>query len=327
MERTAPEIRRATTDDAASIAALTGRCYGTSYLQKEFLDAEFLTSRIRDESLAWIVADDPADGVVGQACLERLPNGRSALYNRVVVDVAHRGRGIMNAMGAELLDRLAPALGLDVAIGTPVTSHVFAQRNFRSLGMTPLGLLLGVYPRTTLAGIGEASAPMSVFPCARAIHLRGPRPLGLAGAPRERAESILSAFGLGVATAADGPPLGWSCRRAVPIGLLHAEIAPGADRPLSLDSIEGEAARIGPRLFWVDVPAARIEAADLVHELRGRGFGFAAFLPGAGHDGGDVYRLQRVAEPIDPDAIALLPELEPLRDEILAEVLEPAGAS
>lgn len=266
----------------------------------------------------------------------------------------------MRAMAERLLGDVAPACGARWLIASPVTNHDWAQRSCRTLGFSPLGLLLGVYPAsTTMDGIGRATQPVSV--ALRGLRLeRGaarPRALGLEGEDARRAREVLAGLGVparGGAAALDDGPLAVDLLEDPAIGLAHLRLVrasapaagrdadaasrsslaspPGARREgveaLLDDALLGRLGLPGRRLVWVDVPAEHAAAGDVARRLRARGFGWAAYLPGAGRDGEDVARLQRYQDgwPLCRDEVRVTDDAARLADDVLADAASHGAA-
>jgi hypothetical protein len=322
-------IRTATPEDAPAITALVRRCYGDGYRVRAMLEPERLARTIASGAEVYALAH-AGDVHVGQAGLVREGAGRRWDYCRGVVDVAHRKSGLLTALGGHLLDVVAPRAGAEVVVGIPVTSHPFTQASCRSLGMVPLGLLLGVYPDYAAAGIGRDPQPTSIVLVGRRIGLARPRAVRLEGDDGVRVRAALAALEIDVVDAprAAGAPLGWSLEEEAEIGLAHVRVGPGLRGRLADLDLEALAAAEGRRLLWLDLPIDHPRAPALAERARAAGLGHGGLLPCSGSDGGDVLRLQRYLDPapLAPEAVRVLPELEPLRDAVVAECLNTLAA-
>ncbi|MCO5172206.1 MAG: hypothetical protein M9894_38405 [Planctomycetes bacterium] len=320
----ATHVRLATPLDAPALVALVRRCYGDAYRVGAMLDAAALAAAIAAGREVYALAFDAAGEHVGQAGLVRVAGGRRWDYCRGVVDVRHRRSGVLTQLGAFLLDEVAPALGAEVVVGIPVTSHPFTQASCRAVDMVPLGLLLGVYPGYDAAGIGRDPQPTSIVLMGRRTAPAPARTVSLPDLDGARARAALAALGIDVAVArSDRRRLGWSARREREIGLVHVTVGPAQPAPLRALDLEGLAREPGCRLLWLDLPIDHADSARLVARARGAGLGHAGLLPCSGDHGADVLRLQRYLDPapLTREGVRVLPELEALRDAVVAECL------
>jgi amino-acid N-acetyltransferase len=93
------------------------------------------TLGVADHLRGFVVVEE--DGrVVGAAGAEVY--GRHALLRSVVVDPAHRGRGIAGRMVGRVLERLAAGGAEDVYLLTTTAADYFHRRGFRPVGRAAL---------------------------------------------------------------------------------------------------------------------------------------------------------------------------------------------
>ncbi|MGE0709802.1 MAG: GNAT family N-acetyltransferase [Planctomycetota bacterium] len=315
-------MRLAGPSDAGRIVETILRCYGETYVEFEALDVPRLRHRLLRRETTYALAEE-GGRIVGQVALERLNPGLFA-HCRAVVDLEHRGRGLMSAMSAPLLDGVARELDAKLILGSSVTHHVLTQRYNLGAGFQPLGLLLGIYPGIRALGVPAAEQAVSgVQMGLRRCFRWSTREVALPRHHAARASKVLAALGIPCRRprrrARVTAPLGLEVERHLPSGRAQLRFsAAGRERTAPARALEQELAR-GAQVLWADVPLAHPNAPALVLELEGLGLGYGAVVPLAGLAGEDVLRLQRCERPVSRDSIQVLPELEGLRDDVLAE--------
>lgn len=313
-------LRLASPDDAPALIASITRCYGDSYLQPTALSVHGLAAELEQGQVVYALATVESN-LVGQVALERLHSRGLYHHCRAVVTPEWRGRGLLRQLSALLLGEGALPEDARLVLGTSVTSHRFTQRYNLRAGFSPLGLLLGLHPDQTLAGLETSSqagsAVMMGLPTTttwrpRTLALRGPA-LSLAtlvcrrlGIPyREAAPETLSQEAL------------WTQWREGPGGLWHLRYGKA---PESYGGPPADAA-----LEWVDLPAEHSSTPALLERWEGAGLSVAAYLPLGGPSGEDVIRLQRCRRPLQLEPIHVMEELRPLRDWIFSLHATPEG--
>jgi N-acetylglutamate synthase-like GNAT family acetyltransferase len=325
-------IRFATPDDAPAVSKLIRKCYGDTYITPSLLDARVLREAIQDGSLTFALAETPEGAHIGQVGLSRIGSAGLYEFGKAIVQDDWRGLGLAGRMSQALLAERIPALGARFVMGRCVTSHTFVQRQARSDGLVPIGLLLGACPKEfEPSGFGPPEQPTSFLICVRRIEpAPRPRRLTLRGRDLNRALESLAALGVPAEWSRTGDPsapLSATIERDPDLGLVHLRFTSGGPRRrLGPSFVEGAAAA-GARLLWADVPVESGGAPDVVAQLRDLGFSYASYLPIAGPKGEDVLRLQRYLDPhpLSLDAIHVLDEAMEIRDSLYAEaVLEEA---
>jgi hypothetical protein len=324
-------VRLALPEDAASIAGNVKACYGPTHPVPACSTPRLVARAIAERRVVYALAVDPTGEVVGQAALDPADSPGLVELGRAIVRDAWRDAGVFSLLGRKLLAEAVPALGARFVLGRVVTSHTMAQRFGRPNGLVTVGLLLGMFPAGIRAsGIAPTREPISAVLHARYVGaVPAPRRLTLEGLDRELAERALEALGVGTTRGPRAPasPLGVRVTRDDHFGVVRLRLAPGGETPLSADLV-AHLESAPARLLWADVPAEHPDAARAAEALRELGFGFAAYVPGAGVSGEDVLRLQRYlgSVPLDPDAVHVLEDAEPFKEAVFAQVqrLEPA---
>jgi len=310
-------VRLAEPRDAESLVRLIERCYQGTYIDADALDATVVAERIRAGRVVFAITESPAGEALGAGALD-VVNPWTAVFGRCVVDVEHRGRGMLTAIGRLLVHQVGPERGLRYMHSSAVANHAFAQRHGVTLGGTASGLLLGRYPdETRMRGIEALPQPVSA---AQLVFGHDPDPecrrLGLRGADLRRARRVLDAFEIPSLQRRGRSPgqSAWRLEEHLAEGLAHFVPEDGGGE---LDF----AACFDARLVWVDVPSTDLDAQEQLDALRASGFCFGAYLLGMGPAGQDVVRMQRYqgATPIREGALVLVEEFGETFRDVLAD--------
>ena len=162
-------IRRLEPDDASSLVRCFERCYGKTYPNGDFYDAQQLRDRIETGTLRSVVAIDSTGEVVGHTGLTvrqpapteiareaQLRQARAAIAGNTVVDPDFRGRGVLRNLGTALQE-LTLSDGFVGYVHYPTTAHTIMQRRSVERNGVETGLLLAYIPDTT--NYGELAEP------------------------------------------------------------------------------------------------------------------------------------------------------------------------
>jgi len=310
------DIRLLTAADAAQLVRCFERCYGETYPNESFYDAQIISDRVARGALKSVVAVAGDGTVVGHTGLTvRDPAASVTEAGNTVVDPQWRGEGILARMGSALAD-LCRQSGFVGYVHYPTTAHTVMQKRSVGNGGTETGVMLGYVPAETDyrqfdRRPGRIAATIVYQPFAPAPPLRIYVPdryamllgrlYGQLGLRRERLSStaLLSPTSVAARTHLQ--------RR----GLTHIHVEQvGADLGTvvrqMLDANDGEVAH-------VDLPLDEPGVDRAVSELAQLGFTYCGLLPGFGRS--DVLRLQRLRdqppavfdpELANPDARSLL---------------------
>lgn len=147
-------IRPMNPEEAIQVAQLFWAAYGYSYKNEDFYRPEGLIHLIGTGRVISYVAVAEKGEVVGHGGLLRhgpVPMAEEAL---LVVDPAHRSRGIMEMIHDALLKK-AVKMELNGVSVDPVTSHIISQRKIIKLGGRPCGIDLGACPPRIFKGLAN----------------------------------------------------------------------------------------------------------------------------------------------------------------------------
>jgi len=319
----APQLRLASPDDAPALIRSIRHCYGASYLHSGALSAPALAADIEAGRLVYALALVDSQ-LVGQVALERVHDCGLFHHCRAVVAPEWRGRGLLRALSVLLLGEEALPPTARLVLGTSVTSHRFTQRYNLRAGFSPLGLLLGLHPNQTLAGLpATAQAGSAVLMALPTTTDWRPRALALHGPARSLAIQVCRRLGIPFSEDLAAPeslaqgPL-WTQWEEGPGGLWHLRYG---NAPESYGGPPADAA-----LEWVDLPAEHSSTPALLERWEGAGLSVAAYLPLGGSSGEDIIRLQRCRRPLELESIQVMEELRPLRDWIFSLHTTPQEA-
>jgi anti-sigma regulatory factor (Ser/Thr protein kinase)/GNAT superfamily N-acetyltransferase len=304
------EIRPLRSEDVIQVSKLFWLAYGYSY-KKEFYRPEDLIQLVESGRMISYVAVAENGEVVGHAGLLRSEPVPMAENASLAVAPAHRGHGIMKALGAALEAR-ALEMGLLGISATPATSHDISQKGFMRLGYMPCGLELAAFvPVQFKALTKEDSMPQreSFMHCFK--YISSPPPAVAHVPPRHRAmvariyENLGQHCRLGDPAPSNSPgDYRISFNRYFRKGLIRVISADLGQWPVflraALDLEEfGEA-----EVVHLDLPLAQPASALICDLAELAGFFFSCVLPCEAQDG-DNLRLQRLAVPLDMDRLCI----------------------
>lgn len=294
-------VRRLQPEDAPGVARLTYQVYGYDYQHEELYFPERLAAMNRSGLLYSMVALDAAEEVVGHYALELVPGRVVAEAGEALVSPAHRGRKLMERMGAQL-EADAPSLGLKAIFSEAVTLHPYSQKAAEGFGRTPCGLTLNVIPH-------EGGRTTCVF---YFQHLARPEPREVYLPARYR-ELCLGLYGRLNDPARAGSP----GRLEDEHGALLVELQPDYQygNIRVTHPARDSAAQVAQALqdlrelgqvpsVYLELPLSHPGTPQLAEEVRPLGFIFSALTPLFAPEG-DMLRLQWLAEPIEPERIHL----------------------
>ena len=121
------DVRLVAPEESSLLIGLIRRCYGESYIDPSFYDAEVVTERLASGRLHSIGAFMEAGTLVGHMGITLRPHGGiTADAGMTLVDPAFRGLGIARRVAGGLAKQ-AIALGLVGVHDYPVTVHAATQ--------------------------------------------------------------------------------------------------------------------------------------------------------------------------------------------------------
>jgi anti-sigma regulatory factor (Ser/Thr protein kinase)/GNAT superfamily N-acetyltransferase len=305
------EVRPMRPDDAVQVTRLFWMTYGYSYKNENFYRPEGLLHLIDSGRVASTVAVAENGEVVGHVGLLRAETAPIAEAALLVVSPAHRGRGIMEALG-RFSEESALRMGLLGISADPVTSHAVSQREAIRGGWRPCGLELAACPPRLFKALKiEGGGPQreSYLHCFR--YLDSPPALDVHVPARHR-EMISAIY--------DG--LQQPCTLGEPApAALHGEYRIGFDRtllkavirvirsdqrqwPVLLRAAVDLLDYAGAEVVDLDLPLAQPATALLCELAETAGFFFVGVRPGEAEDG-DSLRLQRLNCPFDSSRLSI----------------------
>jgi hypothetical protein len=304
------EIRGLNEDDVPALIACVRRCYGESYTEPEFYDADHLRRELRAGRLLCVAAF-VGERVVGHIGT-RVPVAGDAIADTIagIVDPDYRGMGLTVRIGAHMVAGYAE-LGIVGTRHLATGAHIRTQRPIVSSGGVATGVLLGHVPvGTDYRGIEHrfAVARIGVVVYFQSYHhgRLGALDVFLPDRYADRVTDLYERLAIERRHLPTGPSRPWvgSAHHDALRGIssLRFGVLAGADAPAAIDLIDKELPRCQP-VAYADVPIADPRAPELIDLLHARGFFFGALLPGTAVS--EAIRLQRLTNaPIAPDAIA-----------------------
>lgn len=326
LEREKLELRNLLPEEATALVACLRRCYGESYVDPTLYDADGLERSMRAGLLHPLVAINENGEVVGHMSLTlRRAGDLTADAGTTLVDPRYRGLKIATAV-SRLLGRRAQELGLVGAHDYPVTVHAATQKLGAGFG-TDTGLLLDNMPAEVRfeqmdTEPGRSASLIRYLPFSAAP----PRDVFVAQRYRERLSELYARMRL-TRRLLDGEPL----RDAADIvarfdtnrAILRIEVrAAGSDLDERVERATLE--HSSAHAVQIDLCLCDARAAAATDALREHGFFYGGLLPE--YRDGDVFRLQRLAEPSTANVPVLsTPDQRELAAFVLAEATAAAG--
>jgi anti-sigma regulatory factor (Ser/Thr protein kinase)/GNAT superfamily N-acetyltransferase len=293
-------------EDAIQVARIFWMAYGYSYKNENFYRPEGLLHLVGSGRLISTVALAENGEVVGHVGLLRSETAPIAEAALLVVSPAHRGRGIMEALG-KFNEEKACQMGLVGLSVNPVTSHMMSQREAIREGYSPCGFEFAACPPRLFKGLSIEGAPPqreSYLHCFR--YLEPPEPV-VAHVPAHHREIVSRIYdGLRQPCALADPAPGVSSgeyRINFDKTLLKAVIrvirSDERQWPELLRAADDLAEYAGAEVVNLDLPLAQPATSPLCDCAEKAGFMFAGVRPKEADDG-DCLRLQRLTGYFDP---------------------------
>jgi anti-sigma regulatory factor (Ser/Thr protein kinase)/GNAT superfamily N-acetyltransferase len=308
------EIRSMKPEEAIQVARIFWLAYGYSYKNENFYRPEGLLHLVGSGRLVSTVAVTEIGEVVGHVGILRPTPAPMAEAALLVINPAHRGRGLMDAL-SRANEARALEMGLLGMSIDPVTSHAISQRDVMRLGGCPCGLDLAASPPRLFKALDpEAASPQreSCLHCFR--YFDAPPPVKAHVPPRHR--EIISRIYDGLAqpcTFGDPAPAAAPGEyridfdKAVLKGIIRVARADDRQWPELLRAADDLAEYAGAEVVNLDLPIAQPAAALLCERAEEAGFFFSGIRPREAPDG-DSLRLQRLHCPFDPDRLQFFDE-------------------
>jgi len=321
-------IRKLEADDASSLVRCVVRCYGDSYPERAFYDADEIRSLLSRELLHSAVAVDRQGEVVAHLGLVLERRGaRTGDMVLGIVDSQFRGRQLIIQTGVCLAQEFAQ-LGLIGLYQFATTAHAISQRLVLATSSIETGVLLGYLPEAT-SSMQRPKDPLGWRIPSIMLYLPlGEAPARRACVPRRYREvvsGIYSRIGLerqlveADAELPDAPTrLRLVLETARSLARIEVERA-GRDLASEVGKLLREIASSDAQIAHLDLRLSDPSTPKSVELLRELGFFFGGILPELRD--GDVLRLQSTREePRDRGVIEVFSEVgERLLDFVLSD--------
>jgi len=340
------EIRRLEPEDAPALVRCVRRCYGGTYLHRDFYDPEAIRSLLQRGLLHSGIALDETGEVVAHLgmLLERVGD-RTADMVLGIVDPQYRGQQLILRTGAVVAPEFE-RLGLIGVYQYATTAHEVSQKLTLATRSVETGMLLGFLPEATTSMQTSSAPPSWRLPAIMLYLPLATAPARTAHVPqryREVVSDIHARVGLerrlvdGCADLPRRPARLRSmldtprARVRIAVAAVGAGLVPEVARRLR------DPATRSMQIAQLDLPLSDPGTPAAVEALRELGFFFGGVLPEFCE--GDVLRLQSVpSQQVDSTAIALVSQVgKRLLDFVLAdreqlelrdcELSDPAGPS
>ncbi|NPU84923.1 MAG: GNAT family N-acetyltransferase [Syntrophaceae bacterium] len=308
------EIRTMKPGEAIQVARIFWLAYGYSYKNENFYRPEGLLYLVGSGRLTSTVAVTENGEVVGHAGILRPTPAPMAEAALLVINPAHRGRGLMGAL-SRANEARALEMGLLGMSVDPVTSHAISQRDVMRLGGRPCGLDLAASPPRLFKALGSETAPPQRESCLHCFrYFDSPPPVKVHVPPRHR--EIVTRIYEGLAQACTfGDPAPASASgeyridfdKTVLKGIIRVVRADERQWPELLRAADDLAEYAGAEVVNLDLPLEQPAAALLCERAEEAGFFFSGLRPREAPDG-DSLRLQRLHCPFDPDRLQFFDE-------------------
>jgi anti-sigma regulatory factor (Ser/Thr protein kinase)/GNAT superfamily N-acetyltransferase len=308
------EIRPLRFEDAVQIPRLFWLSYGYTYKIQDFYRPEGLLHWAASGRVTSFVAVAESGEVVGHAGMLRygpLPIAEMAL---LVVDPAHRGRGLMGALH-DALEKRAGEMGLRGVCFDAITSHAISQWDVVRFGGKICDLELSAGPPHVFRALVDNQSRHQRESCLHCFKYLSPPPEAVVHAPPHHREMISRIYGNLEQSWRPGDA--GTSRRA---GDFHVHfdgtMLKGVITVVSADESRWpEISRVtrdlikyaGTEVVYLDLPLAQPVSVKLCEEAEKEGYFFAGVRPLEAADG-DNLRLQCLAAPLDMTRLCIGPE-------------------
>lgn len=327
--------------DGIGIARTIYETYGRDYPNPDVYDPVRIDELNSTGRLVSVVCESPSGAMAGTYALERPGLERIGEAGQAVIDPAHRGRGLMRPMRAEI-ERIGQRLGLHGIFSQPTARHPLSQRMNLKFGSTPSALCLGTTPasaafRAGVAGgtdegkdAGRHSCLLYWHPLREEAPIRAFVPDPLA----ELVDALYAARGRD-ATVETSETSATPTRRSIctthydavrGVARIAADACDSTTTMQIRSAIQAISTVPGAATIFVDLPIDDPGTARVGSDLLGEGLRPAGIGPGfqtlGASDGPveDVLRLQSSIAPVDLDGLVVEGELG---ERLRAMVLDP----
>jgi hypothetical protein len=294
-------VRRFRPADAPGITRLVESIYQHTYYPRELYLPDEIVRLNAEGRLISAVALDAAGEVIGHYALERPHLEPVAEASDAIVACTCRHNHLMERMRL-LLRQEAIQLGLTGLVGYPVTNHLFSQKAEEHFGAHPVGVGLGLWPRS-FHNMPEALPQRMSF----VIYFKYLRPAGqvvhVATRHGELLSRICRQYDVPVRVCDAAPPAGpgevtLHHEPEVQTGTIRVHRAGDDTAAMIREAREKLCDGFGARALTLELPLAQPATAAVCAAAEAEGFFFSALGP-AFADDGDALLLQWLAEDVD----------------------------
>jgi serine/threonine-protein kinase RsbW len=322
------EFRRLEPGDAPALVRCLRRCYGDTYLHRDFYDLEAIRSLLQRGLLHSGIAVDESGEVVAHLgmLLERVGD-RTADMVLGIVDPRYRGQQLILRTGAVVAPEFE-RLGLTGLYQYATTAHETSQKLTLATRSVETGMLLGFLPEATTSMQTANAPPPWRLPAIMLYLPLAAAPRRTAHVPRCYREVVSDIYArVGLERRLADEDLDLSRRPArlrsvidAPRGRIRIVVeAIGEDLVPEVARWLRDPGASSMQIAQLDLPLSDPATPSAVEALRELGFFFGGVLPEFSE--GDVLRLQSVRSPaVDFTSVALVSEVgKRLLDFVLAD--------
>jgi hypothetical protein len=308
--------------DEVEICACVRDCYGDTYvIHKELYHPQQIARLNASGRLTSVVAVAPTGAVVGHYAIERPGLGIIGETGEAMVHPEHRHHQLFEQMRPVLVDA-ARRLDLVGLFGLPVTNHTFSQRMYEHFEGRPVGVNLGLSPKSfhnTADALTQRLSTLLYFQ-----FLRRPEKTVAHVPPRHRdlVGRIYGQFGIAVEFP-DVPPEEEGTEEMdvdyfpeLAFGIIRVREGGPAAAAAVRRARRNLCATQGAEVVYLELPLSQPETPALCAAAEADGFFFSGVGPCFAEDG-DALRLQYLAVPLDTGQLQIE---NPFARELLAYV-------
>jgi anti-sigma regulatory factor (Ser/Thr protein kinase) len=308
------EIRPMRPEEAIQVARIFWLTYGYSYRNDNFYRPEGIIRLVGSGKVVSIVAVTESGEVVGHIGLMRpepLPMGEVGL---LVINPAHRGRGLMESLIVTFTSKVMEMNLLGVSMNI-VTSHAISQRKGILKGGKSCSVILAASPPRLFKSLAaEESLPQRESYLHAFFYCSAPPPV-TAHVPSRHREMIARIYENLSQKCTPGDPAPAVSQGEYRIDFNKA-LLKGIIRVITADerqwseifrAAEDLSEYAGAEVVYLDLPLAQPASALLCELAEQAEFFFSGVMPREARDG-DILRLQRLNIPFDTTRLNLFDE-------------------
>lgn len=135
-------------NDAPALQSLVQRCYGDSYFDALYFDANELRNAIDKKQLRSCIALNDDGEIIAHLGMRHALGSMTSDSSLAIVDPAYRAKGLLIETGVRLCQTCID-MGLSGIFGTAVTVHTYTQQSNLKGGAAVTGIYLNYIPAGT----------------------------------------------------------------------------------------------------------------------------------------------------------------------------------